>query len=245
MNPVRACSKLFAPLSWLWLACCLFFVSAAAGASAEEPPLTGEAILYHNFRPIVTFRASVLGASPAARARRSAERIDNLTPAQMVLPVEITPITLDGVPAVTLTAGGTLLFGISENDLDPQEKLSLEQVAESAQQKISAALQADAEQRQPKVLLVGFGLSAVATVIGFALLWLIARATRLLIARLQSVIEKEDAGNTLRWARHRLVARTARIAAVHGIPVAERRLSVADLRPRALPAHRAARRTAR
>ena len=203
MNAVAACSRLSAALYWLALVGCLFIAGTAAAAALEaEPAATGEAILYHNFRPIVTFRGTLLGASPAARARKSADRIDHLTPSQMVLPIELTPLTLDGVRGITLTAGGNLLFGVAETDLDPQEKLTLEQVAESARQRIAEALQADAEQRRPAVLLKGVGLSAVATVIAFALLWLIARATRMVVGRLQRLIEREDAHRQLRWARH-------------------------------------------
>ncbi|MCP5247144.1 MAG: mechanosensitive ion channel [Candidatus Accumulibacter sp.] len=205
MTSARPFSKrvaALASLSFFLLASCLLLSGAAWATPPIEQVPTGEAVLYHNFRPIVTFRGTVLGASPAVRARRSADRIDNLTPSQMLLPIELTPLTLDGVRGITVTAGGNLLFGVTESDLDPQERLTLEQVAESAREKIAEALRADAAQRRPDVLLKGFGLAAVATVVAFALLWLISRATRLLVGRVQRLIGKEEAGNKLRWARH-------------------------------------------
>jgi hypothetical protein len=45
-----------------------------------------------------------------------------------------------------------------DDDLDPQEKLTLEQAAERARQALSAALLADATQRRPEVLLKGVRL---------------------------------------------------------------------------------------
>jgi len=153
----------------------------------------GEPILLHNFRPIVTFRATFLGAPPVARARKSEQRINQLTPAQMVQEISLTPFSFDGGRGITLTNNDNILFALVDGDLDPQEKLTLEQAAERAREALSAALLADATQRRPEVLLKGVGLSVAATVIAFALLWLIARATRLLVGRLQRIIEEEDA----------------------------------------------------
>ncbi|MCB1965691.1 MAG: hypothetical protein KDI64_06475, partial [Candidatus Accumulibacter sp.] len=193
--------KLSVALSFCLLACCLF-LAGAAGVVAAEQPATGEAVLYHNFRPIVTFRANVLGATPAARVRKSEQRINQLTPAQMVLPIELSDLSVGSVRGITLDIDGNLLFGIAETDLDPQERITLEQAAERARENIAEALRADAEQRRPQVLLKGAGLSAAATVVAFALLWLIARATGLLVRHVQRLIEKGDAGSRLRWARH-------------------------------------------
>jgi hypothetical protein len=120
----------------------------------------------------------------------------------MVQGIELTPFSYDGGRGITLTVNDNILFAVVDGDLDPQEKLTLEQAAERARKELSAALLADATQRRPEVLLKGLGFSAAATVFAFALLWLISRATRLLVARLQRVIEEEDAGSKLRWARH-------------------------------------------
>jgi small-conductance mechanosensitive channel len=202
MTSTRVFSKLAAALSFFALACCLFIAGAAVSASAAEQVSTGEAIVLHNFRPIVTFRATFLGAPPLARARKSENRIDQLTPSQMVQAINLTPFSYDGGRGITLTVNDNILFAVVEDDLDPQEKLTLEQAAERARKELSAALLADAAQRRPDVLLKGVGFSAVATVFAFALLWLISRATRLLVGRLQGVIQEEDAGSKLRWARH-------------------------------------------
>jgi hypothetical protein len=99
-------------------------------APAAEQVQAGEAILLHNFRPIVTFRATFLGAPPVARARKSEQRIDQLTPAQMVQEISLTPFSFDGGRGITLTNNDNILFALVDGDLDPQEKLTLEQAAE-------------------------------------------------------------------------------------------------------------------
>jgi len=202
MTSARAFAKLVAALSLFLLSCWPFLAGAAVVAPPAEQVPGGEAILLHNFRPIVTFRATFLGAPPVARARKSEQRIDQLTPGQMVQEIDLTPFSFDGGRGITLTNNDNILFALVDGDLDPQEKLTLEQAAERAREALSAALLADATQRRPEVLLKGVGLSAVATVIASALLWLIARATRLLVGRLQRIIEEEDGGSKLRWARH-------------------------------------------
>ncbi|WP_374681368.1 mechanosensitive ion channel family protein [Accumulibacter sp.] len=203
MTAVRAFSKLIAALSLILLASGLLLAATAEAAAPRLEEAQGvEAVLHHNFRPIATFRATFLGAPPAARVRKMEERINALTPREMLQPVEASPFNFDGGRGMTVTAGDSILFAVVDGDLDPQEKLTLEEAAERARAKIADALQADAAQRRPDVLLKGLGLAAVATVMAFALLWLIARATRLLVGRLQRRIEHEDAGNKLRWARH-------------------------------------------
>ena len=78
MTPARAFAKLVAALSLFLLASCLLLAGAAAAASSMEQVPGGEAVLEHNFRPIATFRATFLGAPPAARVRKMQERINAL-----------------------------------------------------------------------------------------------------------------------------------------------------------------------
>ena len=67
---------------------------------------------------------------------------------------------------------------------------------------MAAALQASVEQRRPRVLLTGGGLSLLASALALGLFRLIGRARMLLIARLEHVIDNDDASSKLRWARH-------------------------------------------
>jgi small-conductance mechanosensitive channel len=147
------------------------------------------------------------------RVRRALTRIDALPPNQMEQAIELTPFTADGTRGFNLRIGEFVLFNILEGDLDPEEKISLEAAARRTAGEMAAALQAAATQRHPMVLLKGVGLAAAATLIALILLWLIRRATTLVVGHLQHVIEAEDASNRLRWARHGwlLVQRVAQL----------------------------------
>ena len=193
--------KLFCALSLL-LACCLFLAGAGVPAQAADETRIQEATLVYHFRPIATLRTTLVGATPEARVRRALARIDTLTPSQMVQPVEQTPFTVDARRGISLHIGQAILFNVLEGDLDPEEKISLDEAAQRAAQEMTAALQASAEQRRPAVLLKGGGLSLLATALALVLFWLIGRARILLVGRLEHFIDDDGVSSKLRWARH-------------------------------------------
>ena len=193
-------SKLSATLSWLL--CCLFLASTGAPVIAAESAHLQEATLHYHFRPIVTFRTTLMGMTPETRVRRALARLDTLAANQMGEPVEVTPFTVDGKRGINLRIGQLVLFNVLEGDLDPEEKLSIDETGRRAASEMQAALQAAREQNRPMVLLKGAGLSILATAIALLLLWLIRRATTLMVRHLQVVIEAENASSRLRWARH-------------------------------------------
>ena len=184
----------------LWLASCLFLgMLPALAADAAKPP---EATLRYHFRPIFTFRASFIGASPEHRVRRAWERIDSLPSDRMTQAIEQTPFIVGTTRGIGLHIGEFVLFNVVEGDLDPEEKASLEEVAQRAASVLSAALHAAAEQRRPIVLVTGIGLSVLATMIALTLFWLIRRATALMVHHLEEVIAAERNVGRLGWARH-------------------------------------------
>ena len=173
--------------------------SASSTAPHSQPK---ETTLEFNFRSIITFRALFLGATPAVRAQRALARLNKLSPTQMAQPIEQVPFIVDGVKGIGLRIGDLVLFNVLANDLDPEEKLSLEAAANQAQAAMTEALRAEGQQRHPMVMLAAVAFSLLATLVAFALLWLVRRATRLLVARLEQVIEGEDRSVGLSWARH-------------------------------------------
>jgi small-conductance mechanosensitive channel len=190
----------------------LFGLLLAGGVRAADAPLK-EATLEFNFRPIITFRALFVGATPEVRVQRALARLNKLSPEQMDEPVEQTPFVVDGVKGIGLRIGDSPLFNVLAGDLDPEDKISLEQAARRAQLALGEALRSEGEQRRPDLLFKGLFRSLVASALAFALLWLVRRAAALLVARLQNVIEREDASPKLRWARHgwSLVQRLAQL----------------------------------
>jgi len=140
-----------------------------AGAKAAEATLT-----FAN-REITVFRASLLGYDPATRAERSRERIARLDGADLALPVRTFGVMVGDIPGISLYVGDNRVFTLVAADLDPEDKLTLEQVAEQARQQLAAALEAQLAQRQWPILLNGLGHSVFAAAIAGAFLWLMHR----------------------------------------------------------------------
>ena len=187
-----------------WLVVFAVFLSTAWSALAAEAPVK-EATLEYNFRPIVTFRTLFVGATPEIRVQRALERIKKLTPAQMELPVEVTPFAIGDVKAVGVRIGNNVVFNVLDGDLDPEEKLTLDEVAKRASAALSEALRSESEQRRPERLLKGMALALVATVLAYALLLGVRRAELIVEKRFQQVVEREDGPVRWRWARHGLL----------------------------------------
>ncbi len=183
----------------------VLLLSSLIGVSplwAADSPLAKEATLEFNFRPIFTFRGIYAGATPEVRAKRAHERLSRLTQNQMTQPIERVPGVIDGVAGMALRSGDIILFTVLASDLDPEEKLTLEQATDRAASRLAEALGTEEEQRRPMALFKGIALSVLATISAFFLLWLIQRTTRFMVDRLQRGIDCEEASATLRWARH-------------------------------------------
>lgn len=209
----------------LVLAAGVFSLSALAAAE----PAAKEATLELNFRPILTFRASLAGLTPQTRAKRAYDRINRMTPAQMLQPIEVLAGIIDNGPGLLLYSGEVILFSVLTADLDPEEKLTLQEAADQARTRLAEALRLADEQRLPVTIIKEVGWAALATLLAFSLLWLIWHAKRLLIASLQLPGAAEDAARVPRLRHHIwvLVQRLAQL--VMGFCMAECRLRVADL----------------
>ncbi len=209
----RRFPKFSAPFAWLSLAVCLLLAGAGEPALAADEARPPEATLHYHFRPIVTFRASFVGATPEHRVRRALSRIDALPPGQMELAIEQTPFSIENRRGINLHIGEWVLFNVLEGDLDPEEKISLEELARRSAGELSAALQAASAQRRPMVVLTGVGLSLLATALALVLLWLIRRATAWMVGHFQQAVEAHPESSAFRWARYAwlLVQRVAQL----------------------------------
>lgn len=181
----------------------LFCLSLFGGASAmAAEAAVKEATLEFNFRPVITLRTLYVGATPDVRVARALARINRLTPAQMEQPIKQSPFVIEGVQGIGLHIDDVVLFNVLAGDLDPEEKLSLDDAANRAAQTMADALRSAGEQRRPALILKGALYSVLATVLALALLWLVRRTTRMMVERLQRVIERGEASARLRWALH-------------------------------------------
>jgi small-conductance mechanosensitive channel len=207
------CCRLSAGFALFGLLASLFLASLPAAAAAAGEARPAEATLHYHFRPIVTLRATLVGASPEYRVRRALARIDALPAAQMQQPIELTPFSIDSRRGISLHIGESVLFGIVDGDLDPEEKISLEAAARRSADELHTALLAVSEQRRPMVLVKGIGLSLAATAIALLLLWLIRRTTAFIVRHFEKVIDAHPESSGFRWARHgwALVQRIAQL----------------------------------
>ena len=193
------------------LFCGLVLLDVSSVLAAEQ--VVKEATLEFNFRPVMTFRSNFLGASPEVRAQRARLRMNSLTPLQMEQAIEMTQFDFEGGHGVTLRIGDMVLFTVIPGDLDPEERLSLQDAAKRAEVAATKALRSEGEQRRPALFLKAVGLSLLATLIAYTLLWLVRRAATLLVDRLRERSKRDDAAPHLSWARHgwTLVQRLAQL----------------------------------
>ena len=206
----KVCDFLRVRIAFLAFLCLIS--SGVSWARAADAPVK-EATLEFNFRPVMTFRAVFLGATPEVRMQRAAQRIGRLTPLQMEMPIEQTPFEVSGVHGISLRIEDVILFNVLPGDLDPEEHISLEKAANRAAEATGKALRSEGEQRRPALLIKGGLLSLAATALSFCLLWLVRRATTLLVTRLQEMIRLADNSARLNLARYgwSLVQRLAQL----------------------------------
>ena len=128
------------------------------------------------------------------------------------------PLIIDNRKGVVFYIGDRNIFVLYEADLDEGEKLSLEQVAEQVGKRFEGAIAALIEQGHGTVVVKGVLFSLLATVVMFALLWGIQKATTVVLERLQQRIHSASAATDakLRWAAQGwlLVKRVAQLVLV-------------------------------
>jgi small-conductance mechanosensitive channel len=155
---------------------------STADAHVAAPPAT---LIYAN-RPIVEFRATVLGRTPAERAAAAAMFIDRI--------VETSPdarVTIERVgDAVTVHIGAPAVFAILPMDVDTLAGETLEGVSAATEARLQRAFDEAGELRQPRRLLRAGLLALVATFVYAGLLWLVRRGHRATAQRLNRTTER-------------------------------------------------------
>jgi small-conductance mechanosensitive channel len=193
----------------------LLLAALAAAAVAAAPVLLPEATLRIANRDIAVFRATLLGNGPDARAERARERIGALSDADLGDPVKTIPAMLGDLRGISILVGDRVAFSLLSGDVDPEDKLTLEQVAEQARARLEQALQAKRDQRKLPVLLRGLAHAAAVTALLGAVLWLFHRAGRGIIAALERYGSAvSDAAATVQWRAYlaRLLVRLVQLA---------------------------------
>jgi small-conductance mechanosensitive channel len=156
--------------------------TALVTAEPSQQPAT---LVFFN-RPIAALRARVLGREPAERADGARRALDDLVARRITGPVEWR--LHDGAAIITVASRGVL--ALTAPDVD---ELSGETVAGAAADtagRVRAALIAAVQAREPGVMLRASVAAAAAFAVGLLTLYGLARAHRLVGARLVTVAER-------------------------------------------------------
>jgi small-conductance mechanosensitive channel len=177
---VNALSRAARPARRILVALALAASALSSTAWAAGVPAPASGTLTVANREIVVFRATLLGVLPSSRAARAGERIDALPDAELTAPVRAIPATLGDIVGMTILVGDKAMFSLLPGDLDPEDELTLAQVAEQARARLAEALTARADQRRWPVILSGLLHAAAVTALALALLWGLNRFGRAL-----------------------------------------------------------------
>jgi small-conductance mechanosensitive channel len=112
-------------------------------------------------------------------------RFDALEHAELAAPVKAVPVAMADQKGYSVVIGDRLVFSLLDGDLDPEERLTLEQAAERARVRLEDAVRATRELQAVPLLVQGAAHAAGATALLVALLWLLKRAGRAMIGALE------------------------------------------------------------
>lgn len=201
-------------------------LAAPKGARAQSTEPTGavlieegdpDATLTYLNRPIITFRATIAGITPAMRAERSYRRLVDLPQDILGQDIVAEPIEFAGSTGIILSIGGQPLFGIASGDVDPEQLSSVGTLTAEAKKNLAEAFSARLEQGELPVLLRGIGLTVLALAILAGLVWALWHLRLRIGERFHSVIarrvERATAGK-FDWTRYgyALTARLMQLA---------------------------------
>jgi small-conductance mechanosensitive channel len=199
---------------WSVLRCAILLlaalVSGTALAKAETVP---EAVLTVANRDIATLRMTTLGAPPELRVKRIHERLRQLDERELSKPITRSNLTIEGNKGVVYSIGERTIFILYEADLDPEEKIGLDEASQQVGKRFEKAIAALIDQGHGQVLAKGFLFSLLATVLMLVSLWAIRKATIYVLDHLQARVLSANENARLRWAAHGwlLVKRVAQL----------------------------------
>ncbi len=188
---------------WAALRCVILLMAVLAPglvlAKAETVP---EAVLTVANRDITALRMTAVGASPELRVKRIQERIRQLGENELSKPITRSHLIIEGQKGVVFSIGERTIFILYEADLDPEEKINLEDASQQVGKRLEMAIAALIEQGHGPVLARGFLFSVLATAVMLVLLWAIRKATGYVLDRLQVRVLAANENTKLRWAAH-------------------------------------------
>jgi len=144
-------------------------------------------------RPIVVFRARVLGRGPAERAEGAERALESLAAQGTTGPVEWRPFDNGAV----ITIASRAVMGIAPPDVDELSGERVEDVAAQTVARLQRALGEAVEARSTGVLLRSAALASLVVTAAVLVLWGISRAHRAAADRLVTIAERTVAQSGL------------------------------------------------
>ena len=166
-------------------------MASAAALAASMPGASEPATLFIFNRPIVRFRATVPGATPADRVRRANEEIERVMRAGGAGEVG----SAYYAPMTIVSLDGQAVFVLLPADLSDGQRV------ESVMNALKLAMQESRESRSLTFMLRAGGLGLAATLLLVAVVWLLTRLRRVLQAKLTHLGERHGAKIALGGAR--------------------------------------------
>lgn len=136
-------------------------------------------------RYIVELRATVAGLSPRERAARIQQRIEDLPPEVLRGEVKAAPAQIGRLKGILISVDDHILLGLVPQDVDPESRKTLDQLAGEAATQFEKAFAAMAEQQRLPVLLRGIAITLGLTLLLMLALWGIVVLRRRALRRLK------------------------------------------------------------
>ena len=158
----------------------------AAAAMQSDAPAAPAATLKYANRPIVEFRAAVLGRPPAERAIAARQVIDRLVEVNTLGPVETRSVG----PIMMISIGGQDVFGVVPADVDTLAGDTLATTTSRAATNLQTALTEVAEAQRPSDLAWEILQVLLATAAFVAICWFLLKTRTRLAERFGGVASR-------------------------------------------------------
>ncbi|TDR82908.1 mechanosensitive ion channel family protein [Paludibacterium purpuratum] len=195
---------------------CLSAGAAALPVDSSAPAVADSAELVVNYRPIMSFRTNLFGATASVRAERARALIEQSLAQQGTLQVAVQTSSIGQL----ILLGNRLVFVVTDGDADPLVNENAAMVAARAAERLRQVVAETREASNLHALLQATGLSAVATLVYLLSLWLLGRLRRWSAARLVALAERKvstlKVGNTELIDRRQLYPFLGRLLTVFG-----------------------------
>ncbi len=187
----------------------------AVSTHAQEATPAAAALTVSN-REVFVFRTPMFGLTAQQRAARAAERIGQLPFERLRSPPQANGFTHEGTQGYAIMIEGETLFTVFAGDREPGDP-PLDQVANSAGQRLHEALMARADQMSGRQFATSLAWTALATLILAAVVFALHRIAVRIENRTEALRARVMGLKLLDWRR---MIRLALLGAIHWIKIA-------------------------